>query len=73
MFGKGMYVSLFHCLCYDMDISTDMSEDQVVEERDLDLNEEEYIRLDTIREDHFRDVSEEGDNKKNIYALRWEV
>ena len=29
--------------------------------------------MDAIREEHWRDISEEGDNKKNIYALRWEV
>ena len=50
MFGKGMYLSIFYCLCYEMDISTDMAEDQVSEERDLDLNEDDNIRLDEIRE-----------------------
>ena len=29
--------------------------------------------MDAIREDHWRDVSEEGYNKKKMYALRWEV
>ena len=29
----------------------------MAEERDLDLNEEEDIRLDAIREEHWRDVS----------------
>ena len=29
--------------------------------------------MDEIREEHWRDVSEEGDYKKNIHALRWEV
>ena len=52
MFGKGMYLSVFYCLCYVTDISTDMSEDQVAEERDPDPNEEEDIRLDEIREEH---------------------
>ena len=73
MFVKGMYLSVFYCLCYDTDISTDMSEDQVAEERYPDLNEKEDIRLDEIREDHWRDVSEEGDDKKKIHALRREV
>ena len=36
MFGKGMYLSVFF-LCYVTDIYTDMSEDQVAEERDPDL------------------------------------
>ena len=49
MFGKGMYLSMFYCLCYVIDISTDMLEDQVAEERDPGLDEEEYIRLDSIR------------------------
>ena len=49
MFGKGMYSCVFYCLCYVKDISTYMLEDQVTEERDTDLNEEEYIRLDAIR------------------------
>ena len=48
MFGKGIYFSVFYFLCYVMDISTDMSEDQVAEERDPDLNEEEGIKLDSI-------------------------
>ena len=52
MCGKGMYLSVFYCLCYAKDISTDMSEDQVTEEIDPDLNEEEDIRLDAIREHH---------------------
>ena len=50
MFGKGMYLSVFYRLCYFTYISTDMSEDQVAEERDPDLNEEEDIILGKIRE-----------------------
>ena len=73
MFGKGMYLSVFYRLCYVTYISTDMLEDQVAEERDPDLNEEEDIRLDAIRGDHWRNVAEEGDKKKKIIALRWEV
>ena len=68
-----MYLYVFYCLCYDMDISTDMSEDQVLEERDPYLNEGEDIRLDKIREKHGRDVAEEGDNNKNIHGLRWNI
>ena len=71
MFVKGMYLSVFYCLCYYTDISKDMSEDQVEEERYPDLNEKEDIILDEIREDDWRDVAEEGDDKKNIRALRW--
>ena len=45
----------------------------MAEERDPDLNEEENIRFDEIREEHWRDISEEGDDKKNIHALIWGV
>ena len=58
MFIKGVYFSVFYCFCYDKDISTHMSENQVAEERDPYLNEEEDIRLDEIREYHWRNVSE---------------
>ena len=60
-FGKDVYLSVFYCLCYDMDIYIDMSNNQVAEERDPDLNKEEDIILDEIREEHLRDVSEEGE------------
>ena len=43
----------------------------MLEDRDLDLNEEENIRLDSIREENFRDVAEEGEDKKKIHTLRW--
>ena len=50
-----------------------MSEDQVAEDRDPDLNEKEDIILDAIREEPWRYVAEEGDNKNIIHALNWEV
>ena len=31
MFGEGVYFSVFYCLCFEMDIYTYMSEDQVQE------------------------------------------
>ena len=40
MFQRGMHLLVFYCLCYVMDISTDMLEEQVSEERDPDLIEE---------------------------------
>ena len=43
----------------------------MAEERDMDLNEEEDIRLGGIREENWRYVSEEGDDKNNIRSLRW--
>ena len=73
MFRKGIYLSVFYCSFYVKDISTYMSEYQVAEERDPDLNEKEDIRLHTIREKHWRDVVEEGDKKNKIHDLRWEV
>ena len=73
MFGEGVYLSVFYCLCYVKDVSTDMLEEQVAEERDPDLNEEENIRLDAIREEHWRYVAEGDYDKKNIFSLRWEV
>ena len=66
-----MYLSVFYFLCYVTDVYTDMSEDQVVEERYPDLNEEEDIILDSIREEHWRGVAEEGDYKSKIHPLRW--
>ena len=68
-----MYLSVLYCFFYDTDISTDILEGQVAEERDPDLNEKEDIRLDEIREYHWRDISEEKYDKKNIHALRLEV
>ena len=71
MFLKGIYFSVFYCLCYVIEIYTDMSEEQMAGERYPDLNEEENIRLYQIREEHWRDVAKEGYYKKNIHALRW--
>ena len=56
-----------------MDISIYMLKEQVAEERDPDLNKEEDIILDEIREEHLRDVSEEGENNNKIHSVRWEV
>ena len=73
MFVKGMYLSVFYCLCYDTDIYTDIPEDQVAEERDPELNEKEDIRFDKTQEDNWRDIAEENDDKKKIHDLRWDV
>ena len=73
MFGKGMYLYVFYCLCYIKDRYTCLSEEQMSEDRDPDLNEEVDTRLDEIGEEHWRGVDEEGDDKKKIYALSWEV
>ena len=52
MFERGMYLSVFCCLCYVKNISTDILEEQVSEERDLELNEEEDIRMEDSRGDN---------------------
>ena len=70
MVGRGIYLSMFYCLCCFKDISTDIMEEQVSEERYPDLNYEEDIRMEDSRGDHWRGVAEDGDNKKNIHALR---
>ena len=70
MFVKGMYLSVFYCLCYDTDLTTDYSEEQVVEDRDPDLDEMDDIRFDEIWEDHWRDLAKESNDKKKIHALR---
>ena len=43
------------------------------EERDPDLNEEEDTILDAIREEHWRNIADKGDDNKKIYALMWKV
>ena len=43
----------------------------MLEERDPDLNKEYYIRMDVIRGEHWSDISEEGEDKKNMHALKW--
>ena len=45
----------------------------MLEENDPDLNEEEDIIMDAIRDEEWRDFAEEGDDKKNMHALRWEI
>ena len=45
----------------------------MAEERDPDLNEKEDIRFEIIREDNWRDIAEENDDKKKNHALRWDV
>ena len=46
------------CLCYVMEISAGMLEEQVLEERYTDLNEEEDTRMEDIREEHWRKFDE---------------
>ena len=55
---KKCFFSVFYCLYYVKEISTDMLEEKVLEERDPDLNEEEDIRMEYSVEEHWRDVDE---------------
>ena len=68
-----MYLSIFYCLCYGIYISADMIEEHVSAEIYTELNEEEDTIMDDSGEEHWRDVAEEGDDNKNIFALRWEI
>ena len=53
-----------------MDISTDVLEEWVSEERHMDLDKEEYIRMEDSKVEHFRDVADDGKYKKKINSLR---
>ena len=61
---------MFYCLCYVKEISTDVLEEQVSEERYLDMKEEEGIIMEYSREYHCRNVFEGGEDKSNIHYLR---
>ena len=43
------------------------------EETDMDLNEEEDIRIEDSREKHWAYFAEDGEYKSNIHAMRWNV
>ena len=51
----------------------DMLEGQVWDERDPDLNEEEYIRMEYSREQQWGNVAEDGDDMSKIHSLMWYV
>ena len=67
MFEIGMYFYMFYCLCCVKEISTDMLEEQVSEERDPGLNEEEDIRMEDSGEEHWSEVAED---KNKMHAMR---
>ena len=51
-----------------------MLEKQVSEERDLELKGgEEDIIIEDSREENWRDVNEDGEDKSMIHVLRWDV
>ena len=66
-----MYQSVFYFLLYVKYISMVMSEEQVSEERDMDLNQEEDIIMECGRDQHYSYVSNDGNDKNNMHALRW--
>ena len=73
MFEIGIYFSVFYCLFYVKETSTNMLGERVSEEIDPDLNEEEDIIMEDSREEHWRNIFEDRKNKSNIHALRWDV
>ena len=48
-----------------------MLEEQVIEERDPDLNQEEDIRMEYRREEHWRYVADDGEDNSNTHSLSW--
>ena len=74
IFERGVYLSIFYCLCFVQEISTDTVEEHVLEDRELDLDEEEDIRITYSREEHWRDVADDNEkDRSEIHALRWDV
>ena len=66
-----MYLSVFYCLCYVKYLYTDMLEDRVSEERYQELNEEEDIIMEYIRQEHCMYVTDDGKYKHRIHDLSW--
>ena len=60
MFERGVYFSVFYCLFYVREVPTYMLEVKVSYKRDPDLNEDEDIRMEVSREEHCRDVAQDG-------------
>ena len=46
MFERGIYFFMFYCLCYVKDISADVLEETMLEERDPELNKKEDIIME---------------------------
>ena len=51
-FGKGINLSIFYCFCFVKDIPPNISEEQVMEEKDPDLEWGYYFRVYDDTEDH---------------------
>ena len=52
MFEKVMYLSIFYCLSFVKEISANVVEEQVTEEKDPDLEGEENFRVYYDREEY---------------------
>ena len=73
MFERSKNFFVVYCLCYVKETSIDMLDGHILEERYTDLNEEEDIRMEYSREEHWRIVDEDGEDKSNAHTLRWDV
>ena len=51
----------------------DVLEEHVSEERDPEMNEQQDIRMEENREEYWRDVAEDGKDKRKIDSLRWDA
>ena len=51
----------------------DMLKENILEEKDLDMNEQENIIMKSSREENWRDVAQYGQDKSNICALMWDL
>ena len=71
MFEQGMYLYVFHYLCFVNDISTVMSEYQAREEVDSSLELEEKLFLLDDRGNNWKYfIVENNEDNKNVDTLR---
>ena len=64
---------MFYWLCYVKKMSTDMLEEQVSQEGESDVNQDGDIRMEDSWEEYWKYVADDGEDKKKIHALRWDV
>ena len=70
-----MYLYVFYCLGFVNQISTDMLDKKVLEQRDphLEEEEEEDIRISDTREEHWKDIYEDNDKERSkVHDMRRE-
>ena len=73
-FGKIIDSSIFYCLCFIEEISVNIADKIVMEQRDPNIEQEEDFSIYNDREEHWKEVEE----KKNLergkfHALLWQV